>query len=164
MLYREWTTDDFEPVRRVLLETWLDAYRSFIPEEDIRSYFEATYSPDQLGALCATPSCKGYVALDGDEIVGFERLHFDAEENKLYVASIYVLPQSQGKGVGRHLLMLAEDMARMLELDRIWLGVMTQNTRSVEWYKKIGFTFEHEEPFTMGRTVVPHLIGYKHVI
>jgi ribosomal protein S18 acetylase RimI-like enzyme len=164
LVYREWTHDDIEPVRRVLLDTWLATYSSFIPEEDIRSYFAATYSAQQLELLCALPSCKGYVALEDDEVVGFERLQFSAEENRLYVASVYVLPRSQGKGLGRHLLMLAEDLARTLELDRIWLGVMVQNTASVEWYKKIGFTFDQEEPFTMGGTVVQHLIGYKLVI
>lgn len=164
MIYREWTEDDLEPVRRVLLDTWLATYRAFIPEDDIRSYFAATYSVEQLRALCASPACKGYVAVDEDEVAGFERLQFDAEANRLYVASIYVLPSHQGKGIGRHLLMLAEDMARTLELDRVWLGVMVQNTASVDWYKRIGFTFVQEEPFTMGGTVVQHLIGYKFVM
>ncbi len=164
MTYREWTPEDFEGVRRVLLETWLATYRSFIPEEDITSYFENTYSVEKLAELCSSPSCKGYVAAEADRIVGFERLQFNDEENRLYIASVYVLPGNQGKGIGTHLLMLAEDMARTLELDRVWLGVMVQNTAACDWYKKIGFTFVQEEPFTMGRTVVQHLIGYKIVI
>jgi diamine N-acetyltransferase len=164
MTYREWTPDDFEAVRHVLLETWLATYASFIPEDDIRSYFEKTYSTAQLAELCASPSCKGYVAADNDTVVGFERLQFDEKDNRLYVSSVYVLPQSQGKGIGQRLLMLAEDMARTLGLDRIWLGVMVQNTATVNWYKKIGFTFVQEEPFIMGSTSVQHLIGYKMVI
>ncbi len=164
MTYREWTENDFEPVRHVLLHTWLNAYGSFIPEADINGYFAATYSAEKLAALHRSPTSKGYVASDDDSVVGFERLQYDEKENRLYVASIYVLPGNQGKGIGRHLLLMAEDEARRLHLDRIWLGVMTQNIPSVEWYTKIGFTFIQEEPFTMGATVVQHLIGYKLIV
>jgi len=159
--YREWTEADFASVQHVLLSTWLNAYASFIPEEDIRGYFARTYSVEKLTALLLSPTSKGYVADENGDVVGFERLQFDEKANRLYVSSVYVLPGHQGKGVGRHLLGLAEDEARRLHLDRIWLGVMTQNTPSVEWYTKIGFTFPSEEPFTMGSTVVPHLIGFK---
>jgi diamine N-acetyltransferase len=162
--YREWTENDFEPVRHVLLDTWLDAYGSFIPEEDISGYFASTYSIDKLSALYRSPTSKGYIAEDNTAVVGFERLQYDEKQNRLYVSSVYVLPGNQGKGIGRHLLLLAEEEARRLRLDRIWLGVMTQNIPSVEWYKKIGFTFIQEEPFTMGATVVQHLIGYKLVV
>jgi len=159
--YREWTETDFAAVQHVLLSTWLDAYASFIPEADIRGYFASTYSAEKLAALLLSPTSKGYVADENGDVVGFERLQYDEKENRLYVSSIYVLPGHQGKGIGRHLLGIAEDEARRLHLDRIWLGVMTQNTPSVEWYKKIGFAFPLEEPFTMGSTVVRHLIGYK---
>jgi ribosomal protein S18 acetylase RimI-like enzyme len=161
MTYREWTENDFEPVRRVLLETWLDAYASFIPEEDITGYFATTYSIGKLTSLLLSPVSKGYVAVEDGTVVGFERLQYNEKEDRLYVSSIYVLPGNQGKGIGKHLLLLAEEEARRLKLDRIWLGVMTQNIPSVEWYKKIGFTFIQEEPFTMGATVVQHRIGYK---
>lgn len=164
IIYREWTPEDFEPVRRVLLETWLATYSSFIPEDDIHSYFAQTYSVDRLAELCKSPSCKGYVAVVNDEVVAFERLQFNDEENRLYISCVYVLPKSQGSGIGHHLLRLAEDMARILELDRVWLGVMVENKSSVEWYKKFGFTFVQEEPFLMGKTNVQHLIGYKTVI
>jgi ribosomal protein S18 acetylase RimI-like enzyme len=43
---------------------------------------------------------------------------------------------------------------------KVWLGVMKQNTKAVEWYKKLGFEFVEEEPFTMGATKVLHLIGF----
>lgn len=164
MTYREWSETDFEPVRHVLLETWLNAYSSFIPEEDIRDYFARTYSIEKLTALFLSPTSKGYVAVENNEVVGFERLQYDEKDSRLYVSSIYVLPGNQGKGIGKHLLLLAEEQAQSLHLDRIWLGVMTQNVSSVEWYKKIGFTFIQEEPFTMSGTVVQHLIGFKLIV
>jgi diamine N-acetyltransferase len=162
--YREWTENDFEAVRHVLLETWLDTYGTFIPHADIIGYFAATYSTEKLAALLASPTSKGIVAVDGERVVGFERLQYEEEENRLYVSSVYVLPDFQGRAIGGRLLSLADEEAHRLHLDRIWLGVMTQNVASVEWYRKLGFIFIQEEPFTMGSTVVQHLIGYKLLI
>jgi ribosomal protein S18 acetylase RimI-like enzyme len=48
-------------------------------------------------------------------------------------------------------------------LHEIWLGVMVQNVDALAWYRKLGFIFEREEPFTMGKTTVPHLIGFKKI-
>ena len=49
-------------------------------------------------------------------------------------------------------------------MQEIWLGVMLQNTRTRQWYERIGFVFVKEEPFTMGATSVPHLIGYRPIV
>jgi hypothetical protein len=38
---------------------------------------------------------------------------------------------------------------------------MVKNRRALDFYRKVGFLFIKEEPFTMGKTTVSHLIGYK---
>jgi ribosomal protein S18 acetylase RimI-like enzyme len=58
----------------------------------------------------------------------------------------------------------AEDRAVALGMSEVWLGVMIQNTPALEWYKRTGFHFVEEAPFTMGNTTVVHLIGYRTII
>jgi hypothetical protein len=41
---------------------------------------------------------------------------------------------------------------------------MVQNSRTMQWYERIGFVFVKEEPFTMGATSVQHRIGYRPII
>ena len=48
ILIRPWQREDIPAVRRILWESWLATYRAFIPEEDLRAYFTATYQPDSL--------------------------------------------------------------------------------------------------------------------
>ncbi len=63
--------------------------------------------------------------------------------------------------MGRRLLEAAEGYAGEKGLDRLWIGVMVKNRQALAFYRKMGFQFVREEPFTMGETTVSHLIGYK---
>ncbi len=47
----------------------------------------------------------------------------------------------------------AEERARELGADRIWLGVMVKNAKAVGWYRRMGFTVPEAAPFTMGSTM-----------
>ena len=74
---------------------------------------------------------------------------------------MYVLPKYQGFGLGKKLLNEAYRIAKEKHFNKVWLGVMKQNVKSLEWYQNLGFIFDEEEPFQMGSTEVMHLIGYK---
>lgn len=160
-MIRPWTISDLEAVQHVLWETWLDAYSSFIPRNDLETYFEDHYNLDALTKLMATEGIDGLLAQVNNEVVGFVRTTYDRAKNRFTVTSLYVLPQHQGEGLGQQLLENAEKIAARYGADSVWLGVMEQNTRALEWYQRIGFTFVEVAPFVMGSTTVPHLIGYR---
>jgi ribosomal protein S18 acetylase RimI-like enzyme len=101
------------------------------------------------------------MALLGGKPVGYMLMSFDEETRRCHVASIYVLPESQGHGLGSMLMQEAFRVAREANYDRVWLGVMSENTPTIDWYKALGFTFVEEAPFTMGKTIVRHLIGFR---
>jgi diamine N-acetyltransferase len=160
---RQWTLEDLPSVRQVTWDTWLDAYSSFIPESDLRHYFDAHYTLDLLTQLIHTPLMNGFVAEVNGSVVGYVKTKFNKEENRFYVSSLYILPGRQGMGIGGKLMAAAEELAKTLGADSVWLGVMTQNTPALDWYKRHGFTFVEEAPFTMGQTTVVHLIGYRKI-
>jgi ribosomal protein S18 acetylase RimI-like enzyme len=153
--------EDLEIVRTITWQTWVSAYGPFIPEHDLRCYFDEHYSTDALRQLTSDAGFRGYLALVNGVPAGYAKVQFRSDERRVYVSSLYVLPEFQGRGVGRMLLQTAEVRARGHGVDRIWLGVMTLNTPALDWYRKIGFEFVEELPFTMGGTSVPHLIGYR---
>jgi ribosomal protein S18 acetylase RimI-like enzyme len=158
---RPWTLRDLKDVRNILWDTWLATYRGFIPEPDLRSYFDAHYSIPALTDLFHAPAVDGFLAFCAETPVGCERTQFVKTASRFYVASLYVLPAWQGKGAGTQLLHAAEEKARTYGADTLWLGVMEENRKTVAWYKAIGFRFVEEAPFTMGRTTVNHLIGFR---
>jgi ribosomal protein S18 acetylase RimI-like enzyme len=160
---RQWTTGDLPAVRQVTWDTWLDAYSSFIPESDLRIYFDAHYNLEALTQLFHTPLMNGFVAEVDGSVVGYVKTKFNKEENRFYVSSLYILPKCQGMGLGGKLMAASEELAKALGADATWLGVMTQNTPALDWYKRHGFTFVEEAPFTMGQTTVVHLIGFRKI-
>lgn len=157
---RHWTLADLPTVQQVLLETWLEAYGSFIPREDLEGYLQTQYSQAKLEALFADPDVTGLVAEADGRVAGYAKLFHARAEQKFYVHQLYILPPSQGLGLGRRLMACAEERARELGADRIWLGVMVKNTQAVEWYKRLGFNITETAPFVMGATTVDHYIGY----
>ncbi len=107
------------------------------------------------------PFTHGFIAETDDQIAGYARLFFSRDENRLYVSSLYLLPDFQGQGMGKRLLDAAEGYAAEKGVDELWIGVMVKNRQALVFYRKVGFQFVREEPFTMGKTTVSHLIGYK---
>jgi ribosomal protein S18 acetylase RimI-like enzyme len=157
----EWKVGDLPAVRRITWTTWLAAYGSFIPERDLRAYFDEHYSVEALTRWMGDPENRGFLAVTGHTPAGYVRTHADPQSERFYVSSLYVLPEAQGAGLGGLLMSVAEKRALGLGAEKVWLGVMEQNVRTLEWYRKQGFQFVEEAPFVMGETTVNHFIGYK---
>ena len=160
VLVRRWTRADLPAIQGLLLETWLDAYGSFIPRADLAGYLDTQYSQAKLEGLLADQDVTGLVAERDGALAGYAKLFHNRPEQRLYVHQLYVLPAKQGLGLGHRLMACAEERARELGTDRIWLGVMVKNTQALAWYRKMGYTVTETSPFVMGSTTVDHYIGY----
>ncbi len=158
--YRRWQENDLPAIQNLLLETWLDAYSSFIPETDLRNYNRATYNQEALTAMYRQQGVNGYVAESDGKLIGCVRTRMAEDEHRFYVPSLYILPHFQGKGIGKALMNMAVKEAQTFGQDRIWIGVMEKNKEGLDWYRRYGYTVVEQGPFTMGKTTVNHFIGY----
>jgi ribosomal protein S18 acetylase RimI-like enzyme len=161
IIIRPWQKSDLESIRRITWQSWISAYSSFIPESDLRSHLDTYYTETSLLSMIRNPLMQGFVAEAEGTIGAYARLFLDPDENRLYVSSLYLLPDFQGKDIARRLLEESEGFAAGKGLSQIWIGVMVKNQQALVFYRKAGFLFVREEPFTMGKTTVSHLIGYK---
>jgi len=130
----------------------------------LNSYLNETYNDEKLNQLLNNADTKIFIAEVDSKQAGIMRVSENKTEKRFYLNSLYVLPEFQGFGVGRELSVLAENIALALQYDKIWLGVMEQNIKAIEWYSKNGFVFPESEPFQMGNTVINHFIGYKIIV
>jgi GNAT superfamily N-acetyltransferase len=161
IVIRPWQKGDLEALRKITWQSWISTYSSFIPESDLTSYFDLHYTKASFLSMFDDPFMQGFVAETGGRIAGYLRLFLNRDENRLYVPSLYLLPEFQGQEIGKRLLDAAEGYATEKHLDELWIGVMVKNRQALVFYRKIGFQFVREEPFTMGKTTINHLIGYK---
>jgi ribosomal protein S18 acetylase RimI-like enzyme len=161
IVVRPWQKGDLESIRRITWQSWISTYASFIPESDLKAYFDVHYTEEGFLSIFNDSLAQGFVAQKDDQVVGYARLFFNRDENRLYIPSLYFLPDFQGQGMGRRLLEVAEEYAAEKGLHELWIGVMVKNRQALVFYRKVGFQFVREEPFTMGKTTVIHLIGYR---
>jgi ribosomal protein S18 acetylase RimI-like enzyme len=157
---RPWRQGDLEVVRYILWETWKESYSSFIPADDLLVYFNENYTFKKLAAQYNDTKVIGFVAEYDDVIAGYEKTYYSEKENRLYVHQLYILPVYQNLGLGKRLMKSAAERAQSLGLDKIWLGVMVKNESAIAWYKKMGYEVVENAPFTMGKTIVDHFIGF----
>ena len=163
IIIRPWKKGDLESIRSITWRSWISTYSSFIPEDDLKSYFDIYYTEVSFLSMFNDPLMQGFIARVNGRLAGYIRLFFSEDENRLYVPSLYLLPDFQGQDIGSRLLEAAEGYAIEKNLDELWLGVMVKNRQALWFYRKAGFQFVREEPFTMGKTTVAHLIGYKKI-
>ena len=168
--FREWQLpsgaqkeNDFDIVRNILLSTWLDTYSAIVPSDELKKFLNLTCNNEKLTEAFNNNNTKGFIAEADGKPVAWLRTNIDQKENKFFVNQIYVLREYQGKGIGKKLIWIAEEEALKNNFDKIWLGVMSDNIPSVEWYKRLGFIFVEELPFTMVNTKVNHLFGWKKI-
>ena len=60
-------------------------------------------------------------------------------EEKLYLGMFSVDPELQGKGIGKRILIAAEEYARQVNLHCIYMSVITVRAELISWYKRHGY-------------------------
>jgi N-acetylglutamate synthase-like GNAT family acetyltransferase len=93
---------------------------------------------------------------DKNEIVGCVNLK--QNENKLYLGMFSVQPTQQGSGVGKQLLLAAEEYATYLGISTIYMTVISLRTELINWYKTKGYKETGEkQPFVEDAVTGTHL-------
>lgn len=130
-----------EQIQEVFYRTWLATYpgNAGITVADVDARFADRLSEEKLAKrredLANPPQGRHvFVALDGENVIGVCRLETETE-NRIKV--IYVLPEYQGKGIGRQLWENAKEYCD--ETKETHVAVATFNTNAIAFYTKLGF-------------------------
>lgn len=122
-------------VGRVWAESWRQAHAGAV---------DPAYAAKQTTALYAgqvlAPNMEAYAAQEQGEVCGVLRLDLCTGE----LATLYVVPAWQGKGLGGALLRFG--VARLRQCGFVpWLGVLSNNRRAAAVYEHCGFVPTGEE-------------------
>jgi ribosomal protein S18 acetylase RimI-like enzyme len=75
------------------------------------------------------------------------------EEGKLYLGMLSVAPNTQGKGIGKKLMVAAEDHAKALGIATIFMTVISVRKELIDWYIRHGYQLTGErKPFVVPDT------------
>ena len=119
--------DEYDEVARVWMESWVS-----VGLEDASDSLLA-----KLRARVPMEIEKGwslYVADDNGRLAAMLAMHV----SDCYLDQLFVAPEYQGDGLGRHLLAFT----RQHLPDEIWLRCVRENEKAWRWYEREGFVFE----------------------
>jgi diamine N-acetyltransferase len=140
--YRVLRRKDVPEVQAVALKAWTFAYRRYgLSLKLIQKFVSERYSTDSFEKTVLPSIRKGdsqfYLATDKGKTIGYSNAGPGTWSWELY--RIYLLPEYIGKGVGKKLLLLAEDFLRSKKARKYHLYVWQENKAALDFYKRNGF-------------------------
>jgi ribosomal protein S18 acetylase RimI-like enzyme len=135
-LIRPATPEDLPAVSRLMRETWVHAYASFIPLAKIERLTSEWHNVETLSRQLAKPELVFLVAEDVEGIAGHAAAAIE-QGDEVFLRRLYVLPRAQGAGIGGRLFAAIEAM--FPPGAPMHLEAFADNARALAFYRRRGF-------------------------
>lgn len=147
------TADGLKIIINLTKKIWPVAYGEILTMAQLDYMIDKFYNETALLELID----KGHVFYlaqdDNNNYVGFVSYELNSEPNKTKIHKIYVLPETQGTGLGRQFFELVKEKAIKNNQKAIFLNVNKQN-HAIHFYTKLGFTKVKDEVIDIGEGYV----------
>lgn len=146
----EAAAEDFKSIQIIAQTTWPFTYKDILSKDQIEYMLDLFYSD----AALQTSLAKGHhflLAKQDNETLGFasyEPHYQNKKQTRLH--KLYLLPQTQGKGIGQLLIQSVENKARENKDLTISLNVNRFN-KAYLFYLRNGFQIISEENLEIGK-------------
>lgn len=140
-------------IEQLARKIWPVAYADILSQEQLEYMLTMFYSEEALISQLEKGHVFYLVQNDLGDYLGFVSYEINCEPNKTKIHKIYVLPQTQGKGVGKLLFEKVKELALLADQKAIYLNVNKYNTAK-DFYTKLGFKIVKDEVIDIGRGYV----------
>ncbi len=151
---RDVRAEDLPVVRSLLTETWHATYDHIYGVDRVRSLSANWHSLSALAAQMNQPDAAFLVATRDGTIVATSSARRDGP-GRISVGRLYVLPEFQGRGIGRALL--AATIAAFGSVQLVEIEVEAQNEPAIAFYERQGFSLQRSMRFD-GRDDTPNTL------
>lgn len=154
MQIRSITKAELSKVQSIAYRTWPSTFANILSPEQIAYMLDWMYSLEMLESQMD----KGHTFLLSEEngkelgFAGFELNYAEGPNAKLH--KIYLLPEAQGKGAGKALILEVADRAKKAGQKSLLLNVNKYNEKAIEFYGRIGFRDIFKEVIDIGKGYV----------
>lgn len=130
---------------------WPSAYGEILSKEQLTYMLDMFYSETALKQQMEEKNHVFYIAVNNDgKNVGFVSYEINCEPHKTKIHKIYVLPETQGSGLGKSLVDLVIGKAKNNNQKTVFLNVNKYN-KAKGFYEKLGFQITKEEVIDIGQ-------------
>jgi len=142
MMFRVATIGDAGFISRVVVNSWQDAYRDFLPWSFLVSLDQNPHhTPQSWKNRIVEPSSVTWIIPDGSVDVGVLRLTIGTSSvpgTESQLTTLYLLPQARGRGLGSEALACARAEISRRGTRALGLCVLAGNKRGQRFYERHG--------------------------
>lgn len=154
---------DAASIAAISIEVWIGTYLKRGVNGFFADYALSEFTVPRTEALIADPGQFMLVSENDDGIDGFIRLSSDkaapsGPPSDTEIATLYVQPRHQGKGIGKHLLGATLAHARDTGASAVWLATNSENAPAIAFYLAQGFAHVGETRFRVGDQAYPNAV------
>lgn len=125
----------------IAYKTWFPTYKNVISQEQIDFMFGEMYTPEAIFKQMEFLKHRFLLIYSDDTPLGFASFSeiIDLEPKTFKLHKLYLLPESQGKNVGSHLIAEVEQHAKNANAEFLILNV-NRNNSAYHFYLKKGYS------------------------
>ncbi|OCF59207.1 hypothetical protein L486_03709 [Kwoniella mangroviensis CBS 10435] len=156
---RQGTSEDASAISQLMIETFSRSFGHSCTPDELEKYCQTTLSIEGIKKDLENPLCTWLLAVpqsSSHELLGIAQLTRESFESCLTLPKpielqrIYLSYAAHGTGLATDLITTAEDKARQMGFESIWLGAWEDNRRAKRFYNKMGFREVGEHVFDIG--------------
>ncbi|EIE49505.1 GCN5 family acetyltransferase [Salipiger aestuarii] len=161
MLLRPARLSDASSIAAISIEVWIGTYIKRGVSAFFADYALRTFTRENTETLIADPDQTFLVSENADGIDGVLRLARGSPApvegcHDVEIATLYVQPRHQGKGIGRALLNAAFELCHDEAAPSVWLATNAENTPAIGFYLATGFRQVGQTQFRIGDQAYPN--------
>jgi diamine N-acetyltransferase len=149
------SVSDLIHVRDIALETWPKTFSNILTQDQISYMLDWMYNTEALKSQVLEKQHVFLLAKENGKYLGFcsYELHC-REDSKTKIHKIYILPETQGKGIGKKLLNAVRQLAQENGDKHLFLNVNKHNQDAIDFYEHYGFYEAYREVIDIGNGFV----------
>lgn len=138
MEIREACLKDIKNIAELYISNWKSTYKDML-SSDYLNQLNVQYGIDKWSKFLKEDEHRIFVVYDGDDFLGFGACSPDSEiEDCLYMDSLHIYPESQGKGIGTELTQRIRDYALDNGYTKMSVCIVRGNDGARDLYLKLG--------------------------
>jgi len=161
---------DIDLLQSIGQKTFAETFSEGNTAANMAKYLAEKFSKETLLAELSNQGSEFYFAQQDDSMIGYLKINSEQaqtelqHEHALEIERIYVLQEFHGKKAGQLLYEKALEVAKLKNVQFIWLGVWEENLRAISFYKKNGFIPFDKHIFRLGDDEQTDIMMKKNIV
>lgn len=140
--------DQLTLVHKLAYRIWPSTFKDILSNAQMAYMLDWMYSLPSLQKQMEE-GCYFLLAKDDNNLIGYASYQFNVKEKMTRLHKIYLLPASQGRGIGKQMILEIIKRAKENDQDTLQLNVNRSNKAALV-YSKLGFHIVREEDNDIG--------------